>query len=85
MAARSKGENQTMNERVTGHIKWFSHQKRYGFIRRDNGLRDVFVHVNDFRSTADAHWVRDEDAVEFGVEQAPKGPRAVDVVVLNIK
>ena len=72
-----------MNERVKGRIKWFSHKKRYGFIQRDDGLRDVFVHMNAFRSLADAHWVRDGNAVEFGVEQALKGPRAVDVVVLN--
>ncbi|RLF52442.1 MAG: cold-shock protein [Thermoplasmata archaeon] len=72
-----------MTERVRGHIKWFSHQKRYGFIRRDDGLQDIFVHMNEFRSTADAHWVRDGDAVEFGIEQTPKGPSAVDVVVLK--
>jgi CspA family cold shock protein len=71
-----------MAERVKGHVKWFDHQKRYGFIRRDDGLRDVFVHTNEFRSPADAHWLRDEQAVEFEVQQTPKGPRAVDVVVL---
>jgi cold shock CspA family protein len=72
-----------MAGRVRGHIKWFNHQKRYGFIRRDDGLPDVFVHLNEFRSTADAQWVRDEDGVEFGVEQTSKGPSAVDVVVLK--
>ena len=71
-----------MNERVQGHIKWFSHQKRYGFIRRDDGLPDVFLHVNEFRSRADTHWVKEGDPVEFAVEQTPKGLNAVDVVVL---
>jgi len=69
--------------RIRGHIKWFDHQKRYGFIRRGDGLQDAFVHMNEFRSVVDAQWVKDGDAVEFGVEQAPKGPKAVDVVVLN--
>ena len=72
-----------MTERVKGHIKWFNHQKRYGFIRRGDGLPDIFVHLNEFRSAADAQWVRDEGGVEFGVEQTSKGPSAVDVVVLN--
>jgi CspA family cold shock protein len=72
-----------MDERVKGHIKWFSHQKRYGFIRRGGDLQDVFVHMNEFRSRSDAYWVRDGDPVEFGVEQTPKGPSAVDVVVLK--
>ncbi|MDY7077409.1 MAG: cold shock domain-containing protein [Chloroflexota bacterium] len=72
-----------MTDRLRGHIKWFSHQKRYGFIRRDDGLSDVFVYLNEFRSTADAQWVRDEDSVEFWVEQTSKGPSAVEVVVLK--
>ena len=57
-----------MTERVQGHIKWFSHQKRYGFIRRDGGLPDTFVHVNEFRTRADAHWLKEGDPVEFGIE-----------------
>ena len=68
-------------ERVKGHVKWFDRQKCYGFIQRDDGCHDVFVHMNEFRSTEDAYWVREGDAVEFDVEQSPKGPRAVDVVV----
>jgi CspA family cold shock protein len=71
-----------MTERQQGHIKWFSHQKRYGFIRRENDQPDVFLHVNEFRSRADTYWVREGDPVEFRVEQTPKGLNAVDVVVL---
>lgn len=71
------------NERVTGHIKWFDHQKRYGFIRRDDGAADVFVHMNDFRDRTDAYWLRRGDTVEFDVEEASKGPRAKEVVVLH--
>jgi len=74
-------KNGATTERVRGKIKWFSHQKRYGFIQRDDGLQDVFVHMSDFRHSEDAYWVREGDTVEFGVKQAPKGPRAVDVVV----
>ncbi len=69
------------NDRVTGHIKWFDHQKRYGFIKRDDGKPDVFVHMNDFEDRTDAYWLRRGDTVEFGVEVANKGPRALDVVV----
>ena len=72
-----------MNERVRGHVKWFDHRKRYGFIQRADGLEDVFVHQNEFRKAADVPWVRDGDAVEFGIEQTPKGPSAVDVVLLT--
>ena len=72
-------------ERVEGHIKWFDHRKRYGFIQCDDGLPDIFVHLNEFRSAADAYWIRDGDRVKFEVEQSPKGPKAVDVVVLKAR
>jgi len=75
--------NGAMAERVNGNIKWFSPEKRYGFIQRDDGLPDVFVHTSRFRHAEDAHWVRGGDTVEFGVEEAPKGPSAVDVVLLK--
>jgi CspA family cold shock protein len=75
-------ENETNTGRVKGRVKWFSQQKRYGFIERDDGHQDVFVHANAFRSSSDAYWVREGDGVEFEVEETPKGPRAVDVVIV---
>jgi CspA family cold shock protein len=75
-------ENESNTGRVKGKIKWFGQQKRYGFIERDDSDQDVFVHANAFRTQSDAYWVREGDGVEFEVEQAPKGPRAVDVVMV---
>lgn len=66
-----------MNERVTGTVKWFSDQKGYGFIEREDG-KDVFVHhsaiqMMGFSSLAEG------DRVEFSIEQGPKGPAAANV------
>ena len=71
-----------MGDREKGHIRWFSHQRRYGLISRINGLPDAFVHFSEFRNPADARRVEDGDAVEFAVEHMAKGPRAQDIVVI---
>ena len=76
-------KDETTTRRVRGTIKWFNHRKGYGFIQRDDGIQDVFVHANEFRSESDVYWVRDGDAVEFEVEQVSRGPKAVDVTVLE--
>jgi CspA family cold shock protein len=76
-------ENEAPNGRTKGHIKRFFQHKRFGFIQCDEGHPDVFAHVNDFRHPSDTYWVNEGDSVEFRVEQAPKGPRAVDIVVLT--
>jgi CspA family cold shock protein len=72
-----------VSDRSKGRIKWFGHQRGYGFIRRDDGLPDVFVHATDFRDPLDARYVIEGYAVEFAVMLGPKGPRAADVVVLD--
>jgi CspA family cold shock protein len=60
-----------------GTVKWFSDEKGFGFITREQGP-DVFVHhtaiqTEGFRSLAEG------DAVEFEVVQGPKGDQAANV------
>jgi len=70
-----------MSERVTGTIKWFSTEKGYGFIQREQG-KDVFVHYSAIQGSGFKN-LQEGQTVEFAVEQNPRGPQAVNVTVLS--
>ncbi|MFA5115550.1 MAG: cold shock domain-containing protein [Candidatus Omnitrophota bacterium] len=61
----------------TGKIKKLVRERGFGFISDTDG-REVFFHQS---SIIDASFdsLKEEQAVEFEVENSPKGPRAVNV------
>ena len=65
--------------KVTGKVKWFNENKGYGFIEREDGSGDVFVHYSavqgdGFKTLAEGQ------KVEFEVADTDKGPQANNVV-----
>ena len=63
---------------MTGKVKWFNAEKGYGFITTENG-QDVFVHYSQIQS--EGYKSLDEgQAVEFEINDGPKGPQATNVV-----
>ena len=69
-----------MTEKETGTVKWFNDAKGYGFIARDAG-EDVFVHYSSVEGDG-FRTLREDDRVEFAVEQGPKGLQATQVRAL---
>jgi len=68
-----------MSERISGTVKWFSDQKGYGFITRDDGQKDVFVHYSALEGQPGFRQLNEGDRVEFSITQGPKGPSAASV------
>ena len=52
----------------TGTVKFFNDEKGFGFIKPDDGGRDVFVHKNGLIDN-----ITEGDTVEFEVEEGRKG------------
>ncbi|MBF0445883.1 MAG: cold-shock protein [Magnetococcales bacterium] len=70
-----------MADRENGTVKWFNESKGFGFIERDEGRGDVFVHFSaisgeGFRNLAEGQ------RVEFSVAQGDKGPKAEEVIAV---
>lgn len=59
-----------------GTVKFFNETKGFGFITPTNGGTEIFVH-----STGLIDNIRENDVVNFEVEQGRKGPNAVNVKV----
>lgn len=67
---------------TTGTVKWFSDSKGYGFLTRDDGEKDVFVHHSAIQGTG-FKTLSEGERVEFEVVQSQKGPAAENVVKLS--
>lgn len=65
---------------MKGTVKWFSPEKGYGFIARDDG-DDVFVHYSEIAMNGFRTLEEGQD-VEFEVVEGAKGPAAQGVVPL---
>ena len=64
--------------RTTGTVKWFNDQKGFGFITRDDGQKDCFVHHSAIQSQG-FRTLAEGDRVEFDMVQGDKGPSAENV------
>lgn len=63
---------------VYGKVKWFDGKKGYGFIEKEDGTGDVFVHYQDIVGEG-YRVLKQGDRVKFEITQTPKGDKAIKV------
>jgi cold shock protein len=67
---------------MQGIVKFFNGERGYGFIKPDDGGRDVFVHITAVER-AGLKSLAEGQRISFDVEpdKKGKGPKAVNLVV----
>ncbi|MGA8158284.1 MAG: cold-shock protein [Rhodoplanes sp.] len=65
-----------------GTVKFFNSERGYGFIKPDDGGRDVFVHITAVER-AGLKTLNEGQRITFDVEpdKKGKGPKAVNLIV----
>ncbi|MFC4163564.1 cold-shock protein [Epilithonimonas zeae] len=58
-----------------GTVKFFNEAKGFGFISPADGSKDVFVHSSGLVSGS----IRENDKVNFNIQQGDRGLNAVNV------
>ena len=71
---------------MTGTIKFFNAERGYGFIKPDDGGRDVFVHITAVER-AGLKDLAEGQRITFEVEpdKKGKGPKAVNLVISYLR
>ncbi len=64
---------------MEGTVKFFNRRKGFGFVSGEDG-KDYFVH---FTALKQGTFLRDNDKVSFDAEEGEKGPKAINVTLLE--
>lgn len=61
-----------------GKVKWFDGKKGFGFIEKEDGSGDVFVHYSDIVGEG-YRTLKEGERVKFEISKTPKGDKATNV------
>lgn len=65
---------------LKGTVKRWLSGRGYGFIEPEEGGDDIFVHHSDIKGAYD---LKEGQKVEFEVQSSQKGPRAINVNIVE--
>ena len=66
-----------MENKIHGTVKFFNTEKGFGFIKHDDSSKETFVHVSGLIDE-----IKQNDKVEFDVQNGKKGLNAVNVKLI---
>lgn len=72
-----------MTDKIKGTVKFFNDAKGYGFIKPDNGEKDIFVHASQLDNIG-GH-LQDGEALLFNTQEGRKGLEAINIEKVESK
>ena len=75
-------EDNPLEGRVSGRVKWFDPEKGFGFIVSDEGGPDILLHANVLRNFGQGS-VADASKITVMVQQTARGAQAVEVLEIS--
>ena len=73
-----RSDDEQKKKRLNGTVKWFNDAKGYGFIKREDKEKDVFVHFSAVQNSV-LKYLKKGEQLTFEVEYSDKGPSAVNL------
>ncbi|WPX97327.1 cold-shock protein [Candidatus Bandiella euplotis] len=67
--------------KFTGTVKWFNTEKGYGFIRPDDGQKDVFIHMSALKG-AGLNGLKDNQKIEYEIAKEGGKESAVNISLI---
>jgi len=75
---RSDTDDDQKKKRLNGTVLWFNDAKGYGFIKREDEEKNVFVHFTAVQNSGLKN-LKESERLTFEVEYSDKGPSAVNL------
>jgi len=73
-----RSDDEQNKKRLNGTVKWFKDAKGYGFIKREDKEKDIFVHFSAVQNSG-LKYLKKGEQLTFEVEYSDKGPSAVNL------
>ena len=77
-----RSDDEQNKKRLNGTVLWFNDSKGYGFIKREDKEKDVFVHFSAVQSSG-LEYLKKGDQLTFEVDYSDKGNSAINLQTAN--
>ena len=77
-----KSHEEQKEKRLNGTVQWFNEAKGYGFIKREDEEKDVFIHSSAVQNSG-LEYIKKGDQLTFEVDYSDKGNSAINLQKIN--